>query len=143
LTADYINKTMVNPTIGELERKISQRVSSLYKEKLGKRPSQIICHFFDSELVISLENSVTQIEKTLLEAGNENLAEQIRTLLDKIIKLQLKIIIEEVIGKPITDLMSNTSLVTGRTGIVVILDQLPEVRNPESIPKVNWKNLTD
>lgn len=134
---------MVNPTIGELERKISQRVSSLYNEKLGRRPSQIICHFFDSELVISLENSVTQIEKTLLEAGHEGLAEQIRTLLDKIIKHQLKIIIEEVINKPITDLMSNTNLVTGRTGIVVILDQLPEVRNPESIPKVNWKNLAD
>jgi uncharacterized protein YbcI len=134
---------MVNPTIGELERKISQRVSSLYNEKLGRRPSQIICHFFDSELVISLEDSITQIEKTLLESGHESLAEHIRTLLDKIIKHQLKIIIEEVINKPIIDLMSNTNLVTGRTGIVVILDQLPEVRNPESIPKVNWKNLAD
>lgn len=134
---------MVNPTIGELERKISQRVSSLYKEKLGRRPTQIICHFFDSELVISLENSVTQIEQTLLEAGNEVLAEQIRTFLDKIIKSQLKIIIEEVIGKPITDLMSNTSLLTGRTGIIVVLGQLPEVRNPESIPKANWKNVAD
>ncbi|BAY38052.1 hypothetical protein NIES2111_23960 [Nostoc sp. NIES-2111] len=134
---------MANPTIGELERKISQRVSSLYNEKIGRRPSQIICHFFDSELVISLEDSVTQIEKTLLESGHESLAEHIRTLLDKIIKHQLKIIIEEVINKPIIDLMNNTNLVTGRTGIVVILDQLPEVRNPESIPKVNWKNLAD
>ncbi|BCL39358.1 DUF2294 domain-containing protein [Nostoc sp. MS1] len=134
---------MVNPTIGELERKISQRVSSLYNEKIGRRPSQIICHFFDSELVISLEDSITQIEKTLLESGHESLAEHIRTLLDKIIKSQLKIVIEEVINKPITDLLSNTNLVTGRTGIVVILDQLPEVRNPESIPKVNWKNLAD
>lgn len=134
---------MVNPTIGELERKISQRVSSLYNEKLGRRPTQIICHFFDSELVISLENSVTQVEQTLLEAGHEVLAEQIRTLLDKIIKPQLKVTIEEVIGKPITDLMSNTSLVTGRTGIIVVLEQLPEVRNPESIPKANWKNVED
>lgn len=134
---------MVNPTIGELERRISQRVSSLYKEKLGRRPTQIICHFFDSELVISLESSVTQVEQILLESGHEVLAEQIRTLLDKIIKPQLKVIIEEVIGKPITDLMSNTSLVTGRTGIIVILEQLPEVRNPESIPKANWKKVAD
>jgi uncharacterized protein YbcI len=140
---DYCNKIMVNPTIGELERKISQRVSTLYNEKIGRRPTQIICHFFDSELVISLENSVSQIEQTLLEAGHEGLAEQIRTFLDKIIKPQLKMLLEEVIGKPITDLMSNTNLVTGRTGIVVVLDQLPEVRNPESIPKANWKNIAD
>lgn len=140
---DYYNRIMVNPTVGELERKISQRVSNLYNEKIGRRPTQIICHFFDSELVISIEDSVSQIEQTLLEEGHEGLAEQIRALLDKIIKRQLKIVLEEVIGKPITDLMSNTNLVTGRTGIVVVLDQLPEVRNPESIPKAKWKNITD
>ncbi|WP_414752498.1 DUF2294 domain-containing protein [Anabaena sp. CCY 9910] len=134
---------MGNPTIGQLEREISQRVSSLYNEKLGQRPSQIICHFFDSELVISLENSVTQTERTLLDGGHEILVEQIRLLLDKIIKTELQILIEKVIGKPILDLMSNTNLATGRTGIIVILDELPTVRNPESIPKVNWKNVVD
>lgn len=134
---------METPTIGQLEREISQRVSSLYNQKLGQRPSQIICHFFDCELVISLENSVTQPERTLLEEGNSILVEQVRVLLDKIIKVELKKLIEEVIGKPILDLMSNTNLVTGRTGIIVILDQLPEVRNPESIPKLNWKNVGD
>ncbi|QLE54598.1 DUF2294 domain-containing protein [Nostoc sp. TCL26-01] len=131
------------PTIGQLEREISQRVSSLYNEKLGQRPSQIICHFFDSELVISLENSVTQPERTLLDGGHERLAEQVRIFLDRIIKPYLKNIIEEVIGKPILDLMSNTNLVTGRTGIIVVLGQLPEVRNPESIPKSNWRNVVD
>jgi uncharacterized protein YbcI len=48
-----------------------------------------------------------------------------------------------VIGKPILDLMSNTNLATGRTGIIVVLEELPEVRNPESIPKANWKNAAD
>jgi uncharacterized protein YbcI len=134
---------MGNPTIGQLEREISQRVSSLYNEKLGQRPKQIICHFFDSELVISLENSVTQTERTLLDGGHETLVEQIRLLLDKIIKTELQILIEKVIGKPILDLMSNTNLATGRTGIIVILDELPAVRNPESIPKANWKNAAE
>jgi uncharacterized protein YbcI len=134
---------MVYPTIGQLEREISQRISSLYSEKLGHRPSQIICHFFDTELAISLENSVTQAEQTLLYEGCESLAEQVRSFLNKIIRPHLKNLIEEVIGKPILDLMSNTNLATGRTGIIVVLEELPEVRNPESIPKANWKNAAD
>ena len=134
---------MSHPTIGQLEREITQRLSSLYNEILGQRPSQIICHFFDTELVISLENSVTQTERILMYEGYENLAEQVRSSLYKIIKPQLQDLIEQIIGSPILDLMLNTNLVTGRTGIIIVLKQLPDVRNPESIPKVNLKNLAD
>ncbi|MBD6615189.1 DUF2294 domain-containing protein [Komarekiella sp. 'clone 1'] len=134
---------MIQPTIGQLEREISQQIRNLYHEKLGQRPSQIICHFFDTEIVISLENSVTQAEKTLLNGGYDSLAEQIRLYLDKIIKPQLKALIEQIISQPVIDLMTNTNLATGRTGIIIILNQLPEVRNPESIPKSNVRNLSD
>ncbi|MBH8562993.1 DUF2294 domain-containing protein [Nostoc sp. CENA67] len=134
---------MSHPTIGQLEREITQRLSSLYNEILGQRPNQIICHFFDTELVISLENSVTQTERILMYEGYENLAEQVRSSLYKILKPQLQGLIEQIIGSPIIDLMLNTNLVTGRTGIIIVLKQVPDVRNPESIPKVNLKNLAD
>ncbi|MBD2447377.1 DUF2294 domain-containing protein [Nostoc sp. FACHB-152] len=134
---------MSHPTIGQLEREIAQRISALYYEQLGQRPSPVLCHFFDTELVISLENSVTLVERTLISGGHESLAEQVRLFLDKIIKTQLQSLLEEVIGKPVLDLMTKTNLATGRTGIIVVLKQLPEVRNPESIPKANLKNLTD
>ncbi|BAY16988.1 hypothetical protein NIES2109_16900 [Nostoc sp. HK-01] len=134
---------MSYPTIGQLEREIAQRISALYYEQLGQRPSQVVCHFFDTELVISLEKSASPVEVTLISGGYGNLAEQVRLFLDKIIKPHLQNLIEEIIGKPILDLMTNTNLATGRTGIIVVLQQLPEVRNPESIPKANWKNLTE
>ncbi|MEH2207689.1 MAG: DUF2294 domain-containing protein [Nostoc sp.] len=134
---------MVQPTIGQLETKISQRIINLYNDRLGKSPSQIICHFFDTEIVISLENSVTQAEQTLLNGGYDTLAEQVRLYLEKIIKPDLKNLIEEIIGQPVLYLMTNTNLATGRTGIVVILKELPELRNPESIPKINVRNLAD
>ncbi|MBE9003537.1 DUF2294 domain-containing protein [Fortiea sp. LEGE XX443] len=134
---------MSYPTIGQLEREIAQRISALYSEQLGQRPVQVVCHFFDTELVISLEKAATQVEVTLISGGYENLAEQVRLFLDKIIKPQLQDLIEEVIGKPILDLMTNTNLATGRTGIIVVLQQIPEVRNPESIPKANLKNLAE
>ncbi|MBD2595897.1 hypothetical protein BCD64_11115 [Nostoc sp. MBR 210] len=134
---------MSYPTIGQLEREIAQRISAFYYEQLGQRPSQVVCHFFDTELVISLEKSASSVELTLISGGYENLAEQVRLFLDKIIKLKLQNLLEEIIGKPIVDLMTNTNLVTGRTGIIVVLQQLPEVRNPESIPKANLKNLAE
>ncbi|MEH1948308.1 MAG: DUF2294 domain-containing protein [Nostoc sp.] len=134
---------MVQPTIGQLETEISQQIISLYNDKLGKSPSQIICHFFDTEIVISLQNSVSQAEQTLLKGGYDTLAEQVRLYLEKIIKPDLKNLIEEIIGQPVLYLMINTNLATGRSGIVVILKELPEVRNPESIPKINVRNLAD
>ncbi|MEH2044099.1 DUF2294 domain-containing protein [Nostoc sp.] len=134
---------MLQPTIGQLETEISQRIINLYNDRLGKSPSQIICHFFDTEIVISIENSVTQAEQTLLKGGYDTLGEQVRLYLDKIIKPDLKNLIEEIIGQPVLYLMTNTNLITGRTGIVVILKELPEFRNPESIPKINVRNLAD
>ncbi|MEH2084402.1 MAG: DUF2294 domain-containing protein [Nostoc sp.] len=134
---------MTQQTIGQLETEISRQITNLYNDKLGKSPSQIICHFFDNEIVISIENSVTQAEQTLLKGGYNTLAEQVRLYLEKIIKPDLKNLIEEIIGQPILYLMTNTNLTTSRSGIVVILKELSEVRNPESIPKINVKNLAD
>ncbi|MEH2106251.1 DUF2294 domain-containing protein [Nostoc sp.] len=131
---------MVKANIGQLETEISQQIIKLYNDRIGKPPSQIICHFFDTEIVISLENSVTQAEQTLLKGGYDSLAEQVRLYLEKIIKPELKTLIEEIIGKPVTDLMTNTNLATGRTGIIVVLNQLPDAHNSESLSQENVKN---
>ncbi|MEH1771460.1 DUF2294 domain-containing protein [Nostoc sp.] len=131
---------MGQANIGQLETEISQQIIKLYNDRIGKPPSQIICHFFDTEIVISLENSVTQAEQTLLKGGYDSLAEQVRLYLEKIIKPELKSLIEEIIGKPVIDLMINTNLATGRTGIIVVLNQLPDAHNSEYIPQENVKN---
>ncbi|MFN6486901.1 MULTISPECIES: DUF2294 domain-containing protein [unclassified Nostoc] len=133
---------MVQTHLEQLEIEISQQIIKLYNEKIGKPPSQIICHFFDTEIVISLENSVTQAEQTLLNGGYETLAEQVRLYLEKIIKPELKTLIEEIIGKPAIDLMTNTNLATGRTGIIVVFNQLLEVRNSESLSQRNFQEFS-
>ncbi|BAZ22231.1 hypothetical protein NIES4073_31130 [Kalymmatonema gypsitolerans NIES-4073] len=130
---------MSQPTIGQLEREITHRIRSLYTKQLGHRPHKIICQFFDTELAISIENSVSVPEQTLVRAGYEILAEQVRLDLNKIIAPQIKDLIEEIIKKAVVDLLLNTNLITGRTGIIVFLEALPEVRNRESIPKANCK----
>jgi uncharacterized protein YbcI len=134
---------MMQPSVGQLERELSHRIGFLYSSQLGQRLSKIICHFFDKKLAITLENSVTPAEQTLINGGYEILAEEVRLDLDKIMKPQLKNLIEEVVGNPVLDLMGSTNLATSRTGIIVILKQLPDVRNPESIPKVKRKTLAN
>ncbi|MEH1896636.1 MAG: DUF2294 domain-containing protein [Nostoc sp.] len=134
---------MIQADIGKLETEISQQIVKLYNKRIGKSPSQIICHFLDAEIVISLENSVTQAEYTLLKEGYTTLAEQVRLYLETIIKPELKSLIEVIIGQPVLELMTNTNLATGRTGIIVVFNQLPDVPNPESITKINLNNLAD
>jgi len=132
---------MSAPTIGQLEREISNRIRSLYNVELGLRPTKINCHFFHGELAITLENSVTKVEQILMKSGSDILAEQVRIDIDRIIVPQIQDMIEEVIDKPVLDLISNTNLRTGRTGIIVFIENLPEVRNPQAIPKARKKNV--
>jgi uncharacterized protein YbcI len=48
----------------------------------------------------------------------------------------LKTLIEEVLGIPVLDLLSDATLETGRTGVIAVLEMTPEVRNPEAVPKI-------
>lgn len=134
---------MAKPTIGQLEREISQRISSLYNTQLGLRPSKVICHCFDKEIVVTLEDSVTLVEQTLVYGNYRKLAEEVRVSLNKIIKPQIKALIEEIIDRNVIDIISNSSLATNRTGIIAILEQSPAVRNPEAIPKVDLNSVSD
>jgi uncharacterized protein YbcI len=134
---------MAKLTIGQLEREISQRIGSLYNTQLGLRPSKVLCHCFDKEIVVTLEDSVTLVEQTLVDGNYRKLAEEVRVTLNKIIKPQVKALIEEIIDRNVIDIISNSSLATNRTGIIAILEQSPAVRNPEAIPKVDLSSITD
>ncbi len=124
------------PTRGQLERTLSQRLQSLYREQLGHQPSKVTCQLFDEKLAIIVENSITPPEQLLADRGQAELAEQVRSELDEAIKPKLKTLIEEVLEVTVLDLLSDATLETGRTGIIAVLDVTPEVRNPEAIPKL-------
>lgn len=123
------------PTRGQLERLLSQKLQALYRAQLGHQPSKITCQLFDEKLAIIVENSITPPEQVLANNGQTDLAEQVRTDLDKAIQPQVKALIEEVLGVAVLDLLSDATLETGRTGIIAVLDMTPEVRNPDAVPK--------
>jgi len=117
------------PTRGQIERNLSQRIQALYRTQLEHRPSRVVCQIFDEKIAIVLEDSITQPEQLLVDNGQEELAEEVRSKLDDALEPQLKALIEEVVGVPVIDLLSDAKLETGRTATVVILAEMPQVRS--------------
>jgi uncharacterized protein YbcI len=123
------------PTSGQLERTLSQRIQSFYRDRLGHQPSKVTCQLFDEKVAIIVENSITPAEELLVTKGDEQLAERVRSSLDEAIKPQLKELIEEILNVGVVDLLSDATLETGRTGIIGVLTASPQVSNQEAIPK--------
>lgn len=126
-------------TRGQLERKLSQEIQAFYRRYLEHQPSKVICQLFDKKLAIIIENSITSAEKTLLKEGKIDLAQTIRANLDNAIKPELKQLIEQITNLEVLDILSDATMQTERMGIIVVFNNTPQVRNPESISKMKNK----
>ena len=122
-------------TAGQLEREVSQKMQALYKRKLGHQTGRVTCQLFEAKIAIVLENSLTQPVKLLFEENRQDLAQQIRNDLNDALQPLVKAIIADILGVAVLDVLSDTSLTTGRTAVVGILDSMPNVRNPEAISR--------
>ncbi|NJK99609.1 MAG: DUF2294 domain-containing protein [Spirulinaceae cyanobacterium RM2_2_10] len=123
---------MIEPTRGQLERSLSQRLQALYREELGQQPSRITCQLFDNKLAAILEDSVTPAEQLIAQQGKAELTDQMRIELTEATKPHVKALIEEVLQVNVRDILSDTTLETGRRGIIAILETPPAVRSPNS-----------
>jgi uncharacterized protein YbcI len=131
------------PTRGQLERELSQRLQSLYRDQLGHQPGKITCQLQDTQLTIIIEDSVTQPEKLLVDDGREQLAEQVRADLDQAIRPHVTTLVEDVLKVPVSDLLSDATLKTGNSGIIVILEKSPETRIPASKRRLPQRSAAD
>jgi uncharacterized protein YbcI len=133
----------VKPTRGQLERTLSQNIQAFYRQHFGHQPSKVTCQLFDDKLAIILENSVTPTEQILAQEGQQELAQQVRSSLDEATHPQLKELIETTLGIGILDLLSDATMDTGRMGMIAILTETPEVRNPEAVTKIKQRKTSD
>jgi uncharacterized protein YbcI len=124
-----------NPTRGQLERTLSQRIQAFYREQLEHQPGKICCCISDQQVTVIIEDSITQPEQLLVGIGKVELAEQVRSGLDQAIYPQLKELIEEIMKVPVIDLLSDVALETGRTGTIAILGKTPQYRETTSATK--------
>lgn len=126
----------LEPTRGQLERNLSQRILALYRSQLGHQPTQVSCNLVDEKLIVVLENAITPPEQLLAQNGQEDLAQQVRLELEAVIQAQIKQLIEEVLGVAVTDLLNDATLQTGRTGTIAILEGIPKFRDAVTKSKV-------
>ena len=126
------------PTCGQLERDLSQQIQAFYREQLGHQPSKTICQLFEQKVAIVIEDSLTSAERLLAQDGQDKLVQKVRSSIDEVTKPKLKNLIETVLNVEVADLLSDANLETGRTGIIAVLANTPQVRNPEAIAKVSF-----
>ena len=123
------------PTRGQLERALSQRIQALYREQLDHQPGRVICQLFAEEIAIIIEDSITQPERLLVESGQTELVERFRDNINDAIRPSLIAAIEEILNVSVVDIMGDVTFKTDRMGLIVVLEKTPAVRNPQAIPK--------
>ncbi|BAU06412.1 hypothetical protein NIES592_12450 [Fischerella major NIES-592] len=127
------------PTRGQVERTLAQRIQALYRQQLGHQPSKVTSRLSDTNVVIVIENSITPPEQLLAQTGRQELAEQVRSDLDEAIQPQLKELIEEILHVSVVEILSDATLETGRSGIIAILSDTPDLRDSVSNSKIRKK----
>ncbi|MBD2078767.1 DUF2294 domain-containing protein [Leptolyngbya sp. FACHB-17] len=132
-----------NPTRGQIERTIGQKLQALYRERTGQRPEKVTCQFFDEKLAIVLEQISTPAECFLIEVGQQEIAQLFRSELENQMKAETIALIEEVAAAAVVDVLSSTNLQAGVSALIAILKEPPSVRDPESIPKSKRRNDTE
>ena len=133
----------LNNTRGKIERTIIHRIQALYYDNLGKRPGKIICQFFDEKLAIFIEDFIIPAEQFLLNNERQEFAKELRSQLDAAIKPLLQKIIADVTGVEVVAMLSDSGLNHKIAGFIAVLSDIPEIRDPESIPKVKKEKLAD
>lgn len=123
------------PTCGQLERNLSQNIQKLYLSELGHSPSKITCQLFGNQLAIVVEDSLTAVEQALAKIKSDDSIEELNSAVGEVVESKMKLLIEEILGVEVEDILFDTTVETKRTGAIVTLRQIPLVRNPESIPK--------
>lgn len=123
------------PTAGQLERELAQRIHALYRIQLNHQPARVTCQLFDNKLIVVIEDAITQPEKLLSDNGSSALVDQVRVRLDEIIQPHLQKLVEDILQVSVVDFLSDVTINTGRGGLIVILDQVPNVRNPQAISR--------
>lgn len=128
---------MLTPSCGELERQLSQKIQTLYKQHLGQRPTRVTCHLFGQELAIIIDSSTTQVEQLLSCQGAPGLSSEVRRTVNQRLKQDITRLIESILQVGVQDTLIDTSIEMGRTGIIALLTATPIVRNPELVPKTS------
>ncbi|MDB9525562.1 DUF2294 domain-containing protein [Oscillatoria sp. CS-180] len=120
-----INGDEFKQTKGQLQRALSQGIQKLYKQELGHSTGKVTCHILGDKVTVIIEDSLTKTEQILIDGASsddiQSDVEQIRSDVDTAIRPKISGLVEEILSIKVVDFLSDTTLETGRTGLVIIL----------------------
>jgi uncharacterized protein YbcI len=116
------------PTLGQLQRNLAQQFQRLYREQLNHVPGKITCQIIDEKLLFVIEDSVTKPEQLLVDDGQSELAEKVRDDLTTALRPQIIELVESALNRQVVDILTDATLSTGRTSIVIIISAPPDAR---------------
>jgi uncharacterized protein YbcI len=95
---------------GELASAISNAVVRIYTAHRDRGPTRAKTYLFDDAVLTVMEGSSTQVERTLSEAGDQELVHDIRKGVQSAISEELKRAIEGITGRRVRAFMSGSQL---------------------------------
>ena len=116
-----------------LHRIIEQKLQTLYQSQLGHQPSYISCQLQGTTLVIVIEHPLTKVEQLLMIYECRHLAEQVRAILDRVIRNNLIVMIEKTAKIKVVDLLIDTRLDVNQGSAIAILAGIPPVVLPAKL----------
>ena len=117
------------PTLGQLERSLSQNIQKLYRQELGHCPKKITCKLFKNNLSIVIEDALTAVEKTLVNKEDRKIVKNLNIAINDVIKSKLKIAVETILAVEVNDILFDSNIETKRAAAVIVLQKPPQTRN--------------
>jgi uncharacterized protein YbcI len=133
----------LSPTLEQLQQELVQQVVELYRTHLGHELLQVCCNIVDKTVTILAEDSITRLEQFLGENQQVELALQVRSNLLKSLEPHLQLLIEQVIGVSVVDVICNSTLETGRTSIVALLATVPNISGLDAGRRIKQQSKSD
>jgi uncharacterized protein YbcI len=91
---------------GEQLLEVSNAISALKREYYGRGPEQARAHFAGDMLVVILRGGFTTVERTFLEAGEQDLVRQVRLRFQELMADPFRESVARITGRPVLGYMS-------------------------------------
>jgi uncharacterized protein YbcI len=109
---------------------ISNAVVRIHTEHQGRGPTRAKTYLFDDVVLTVMEESASAVERTLADAGDEELIQSVRSRIQGAIADELKAAVQEVTGRRVRAVVSGSQIELDINCDVFLLeperDMLPE-----------------
>jgi uncharacterized protein YbcI len=98
------------PSAGSLNREISRAMVALYKEYVGRGPTHARAYVHDDLVVVVLQDTMIQAEKTLAGEGEEDLVRGVRRVFQGKFREDANSLIERLTGRKVLAFLSDHAI---------------------------------